>query len=69
MFTFGYKIQGIPCAIKVTCFERDPGAERVDFDYEVLDRRGYRAEWLARKVSDEEDCEIFRIAKDEKDFC
>ena len=62
--TFDYHICGIPCQIRATirgkyrparinapaefCHE----AEYPDVDYEVLDRKGYPAPWLAAKITD-----------------
>lgn len=62
--TFDSTIQGIPCGILVKsytqmrpgrysgppelCYEEEPA----EMEFEVLDRRGYRADWLAKKLTD-----------------
>lgn len=57
-------ISGIPCQIKVTrCFVQKPMGRMADSDwdcngyeeieFEVLDRKGYPAPWLAKKLSPE----------------
>ena len=65
---FDSHIAGIPCQIEVTTYrppERkivtcttidppDPG----EVEYEVLDRKGYPAEWLARKMTREDEQRI-----------
>lgn len=65
------RLASIPCQIAVTDFRRVEGSYSynapsdldyygfVDYDYEVLDRRGRPAPWLERKVStDEIECKI-----------
>lgn len=62
-----HRISGIPCQIEVTEFFRHyiPYAalrEDADFDegvsyeidYQVLDRKGYKADWLENKVTSAE---------------
>ncbi len=58
---FDTQIEGIPCICKVTYYspakpmtgsgygDCDPPEEE-EFDFEILDRKGYRAHWLERKV-------------------
>ena len=41
---FHTQIDGIPCICKVT--------GKDEFDFEILDRKGYRALWLERKVDE-----------------
>ena len=64
-----YTIAGIPCIIGVVSYHVQPGDRSTwdsDWDYYgyteveylVLDRKGYSAEWLARKVSDSDNSEI-----------
>ena len=64
--TFNSKIQGIPCGILVTrytpmslgrytgppefCYEDEPA----EMEFEVLDRYGYQANWLDKKLSDDD---------------
>jgi hypothetical protein len=66
MFTFESQISGIPCQIKVTeCAYHAPQSSNPyfcdsdldyygywDIDWHVLDRKGYQAEWLAKKLTD-----------------
>lgn len=59
-------IQGIPCQVEVTYFYSKPGtysrqAETPDeyygcteIEFDVYDRKGYPAEWLARKMTDDD---------------
>ena len=61
---FSTTIASIPCQIDVTYF--DPGEPEclyghpdswhpgtgAEIEFEVFDRRGYRAEWLERKITD-----------------
>lgn len=65
-------IQGIPCLIEVTTFSRVKpwrgcisncpssddyyGYSEIEFD--VLDRKGYRAKWLERKMTAEDKSRI-----------
>lgn len=61
--TFDSHIQGIPCQIHVTtnappvpsnrnCDPLDDPYDPGCFEFEVLDRKGYPAEWLERKMTD-----------------
>lgn len=66
------RIKGIPCILGVTYFHHQPpwrgSAHTCDSDmdyygyteleYDVLDRRGYRAEWLAKKIDGELETEL-----------
>ncbi|MDD5152024.1 MAG: hypothetical protein PHC28_16345 [Flavobacterium sp.] len=61
---FESRVCGIPCIIKVNTFHIQKGSfdynETNDWDYygyediefEVLDRKGYRAKWLERKMKE-----------------
>lgn len=61
--TIQTRLAGIPCQIAVTNFKRINGSYSydapsdldyygfVEYDYQVLDRRGRPAPWLERKVS------------------
>jgi hypothetical protein len=63
-------INGIPCQIKVTSYNRVKGSMSYnapsDMDYygytemewEILDRKGYPASWLEKKISDRENDRI-----------
>lgn len=58
---FFTQIEGIPCICQVTHYsparpmtgsgygDCEPPEEE-EFDFEILDRKGYRAHWLERKV-------------------
>jgi hypothetical protein len=59
MITFGSRIDGIPCKIRVDVYEPmvpsrdyDEPDEPATFEYTVLDRYGYPAHWLQAKVTD-----------------
>ena len=58
--SFEYRIAGIPCQIEVTQFsvDSDHWGGYVEIAYNVLDRRGYKADWLARKITPKMDDEI-----------
>jgi hypothetical protein len=61
---FSSKVAGIPCTIGVVEFSWSRGSYSynaasdmdyygyVEFAYDVLDRRGRKAEWLERKLTD-----------------
>lgn len=51
--TFDTRVRGIPCQIKVTRYEEDQ--DGVDLEYQILDRRGRRADWLESKLSTDDD--------------
>lgn len=59
------RIQGIPCQIRVLQYEyKEPFGPwcdsdwdcygYTDIDFEVLDRRGYLAPWLSRKMTQDD---------------
>ena len=65
-------IQGIPCQIKITSyFRQKPLGPRADSDvdargytdaeYTVLDREGYPAPWLDRKITDADNIRILEL--------
>ena len=70
------RVAGIPCIIGVTYFESVRGSydyhAASDWDYhgytecafDVLDRRGRKAAWLERKMSDDDTREIEREIAD-----
>ena len=76
--TFESRIAGIPCQIDVTyyyggCSARtwgDPSdcypAEDEEFEFTVLDRRGRKAAWLERKLTD---ADHDRLLQEYKDHC
>lgn len=67
MITFSTRISGIPCQIRVQHLtqpqpmriygmgieDADP-PEPGEFEFEVLDRKGYKAAWLANKLKDDD---------------
>ena len=77
MSTFNSKIQGIPCQIRVTYYTPDVPmhwgqtmetsypAEDGIFEYDVLDRKGYRAKWLEKIMTDKDRA---RIEEDYADY-
>jgi len=65
------RIQGIPCRVVVTGFAEptssnpnvDPLSDPHDcgeFTFQVFDRRGYRAAWLERKMTEDDVNRIYR---------
>ncbi len=62
-FTFDSHVQGIPCQVEVTDFISVRGSYShnapsdvdyhgyTDYDYTILDRKGYPAKWLERKLT------------------
>lgn len=71
-YDFETTIAGIPCVIAVTGYS--PGyaavregpfagpAEGPDVDYVVLDRNWYKADWLAKKITDSDREKIYELA-------
>lgn len=66
--TFDSHIQGIPCQIEithytpperkfVTCTTIDP-PDPGELEWQVLDRKGYRADWLANKLTRDDEWRI-----------
>lgn len=57
-------IAGIPCQVHVTNYEpANPGGafeppSGPEIEYEVYDRRGYKASWLLTKITDADDLAI-----------
>ena len=72
-----HRIAGIPCTIGVLSFYRERGSYSsrasdpdeyygcVDADWIVLDRKGYRADWLANKVTANDEQEILELITEE----
>ena len=67
MTTFTTRIAGIPCQIQINHFqpavpmqvfgigwEDAYPAEPAEIELEVLDRKGYKAPWLANKLTEED---------------
>ena len=63
--TLRAKIQGIPCQVRVTHYSKQeplgPWCDSdwdcygyTDIDFEVLDRKGYLAPWLSKKMSQDD---------------
>jgi len=73
---FETRIQGIPCQIVIDFYERTPGSYNynapsdldyygyLDCNFTVLDRKGYPAEWLAKKMTADDISRIEDIAVD-----
>ena len=69
---FEHRIAGIPCIIAVTYFHNTPawrGSAHTcpssedyygytELEYDVLDRKGYKAAWLEKKVTADDETEI-----------
>lgn len=53
------RVSGIPCLIGITWVDED------GFEFEVLDRKGYKAEWLSKKMTKKDD---FRVRSDVVNF-
>lgn len=73
-----YRIAGIPCQVEVSySFTQKPLGPSCDSDldcygyteleFNVLDRKGYPAPWLRRKMTEEEGSEIIGLLLKEKD--
>ena len=64
---FEARVAGIPCGVRVTRYhppvESDPG-DPGDFDYVLLDRRGRRARWLEKKVTDADEQRFWETFRD-----
>ena len=67
MVIFTTRISGIPCQVAVYCtappepmrswgvaMEDASPAEPGEYEIEVFDRKGYKAPWLARKLSEDD---------------
>ena len=67
MVMFATRISGIPCQVEVRCtappepmrswgvaMEDASPAEPGEYEIEVFDRKGYKAPWLANKLSDDD---------------
>jgi hypothetical protein len=75
---FDSRVAGIPCQIKATSYHagrpaRLSGAwedcypeDDEEFEFEVYDRRGRRAEWLERKLKDGDYDRILAEYKDQR---
>lgn len=56
-YDFESHVQGIPCKVNVTYATKyipeswNGPAEGGDFEFELLDRRGYPAKWLEKKLT------------------
>lgn len=67
---FESRVAGIPCQIKVTYYVNVKGSRSFnaasdwdyygysEFEFEVYDRKGYRAEWLERKLTEKDNARI-----------
>ena len=56
-------VSGIPCQVKVTAFNKEVsynGIDEYEVKFSIYDRRGYKAAWLERKMTDEDRSRIER---------
>ena len=55
-YDFESQVAGIPCKVRVTYYtpyvpaSYNSPAEGGDFNFQILDKKGYRAKWLEAKV-------------------
>lgn len=79
-----FRISGIPCLLGVSYFESVSGSfsynadSDLDYygytecDYDILDRKGYPAAWLERKMTEDERClaeeAIAEYIRDDNDY-
>ena len=47
---FKTKINSIPCQCQVIYYTKPIGKTPAEFEFTILDRKGYRAEWLDKYV-------------------
>jgi hypothetical protein len=71
MIEFTTKVAGIPCICRVTNFtdvisanlDGDPDnwtpEEGGEFEYDILDKKGYKAKWLEKKLTKEDDERLY----------
>ena len=66
-YDFESHVQGIPCKVRVTYATPyvpaswDSPEESGEFEFELLDRKGYRAKWLEAKVTE---ADVDRLEKE-----
>ena len=81
---FNTKIQGIPCQCSVVCLGRESpmirygsGAgdviapEYPEFEFTILDRKGYKAPWLEKKLTQQDEVRLqeeFLLEKSLEDY-
>ena len=58
---FETRVSGIPCQCRVERCPTDEEAEFVftQFEFRLLDRKGYLAPWLERKLDEDKSLELF----------
>lgn len=61
---FDFRVSGIPCFVCVTLYDPGTSAKLTghpdtweapdpgEFEFELFDRKGYRAKWLEEKITD-----------------
>ena len=49
-YIIDYRIAGIPCQVRVDSIEYDSIDNTYEIEYSILDRKGYSAAWLGKKV-------------------
>jgi hypothetical protein len=77
LITFDHRVKGIPCQIEVTYFHHQPPFNGpahlcdsdwdcrgyIELEYNVLDKKGYKAgDWLESKIDGEEKAAIEQAA-------
>jgi hypothetical protein len=65
------RVHGIPCLVGVVYYNKVAPCSRADndwdyrgytdCDYDILDRNGYKAAWLERKMTQQDKAEIEKI--------
>lgn len=77
MDLFESRVAGIPCQIQVLTYypdrpmritgsgygDADPPEDEL-FEFELLDRKGYPAPWLERKITDDDECRLLSEYKE-----
>ncbi len=70
-YDFESSVSGIPCKVKVTYATPyipeswNGPAEGGDFEFELLDRRGYPAKWLEKKLTPKD---VERLEKEYEEY-
>ena len=69
LYDFESQVQGIPCKVRVTYATKyvpaswDSPEESGEFEFDLLDRKGYRAKWLEKKVTEKD------VERLEREYC
>ena len=68
-YDFESTVAGIPCKVRVTYATKyvpaswDSPEESGEFEFDLLDRKGYRAKWLEKKVTEND------VERLEREYC